>query len=891
MKKIKLSLDSQAFSKKPSGTEITAINNRIAKSIVEIDKDHFRNLSDTIGQKGHTFCPATFQHNRRNKDNFEQQQLFAFDFDNKIPNTKVSFDMIHKRADYYGLPIFFAYETLSSTNQDKFRIVFRNDTPIYDRRVVQAIQTAMGEIFSEADSSCYNDISKMYFGGKKILYYNHAESEINIESIFRNYQTYLKKTYKSNHYRQKIQEFSRKTGIALNRNGFLAISVTEDPTELPGAFSINSKNGKNSPTTIISNFDQSNIITYGEIFPKKYYCIDFISSTSDSSVSKTARNKKTENHKDYRSAVLLQMERGCKLYHDFISGLRKLNHEELMGLATNLIQVETGSRKFIYIRSIYPELYHSFNNNKWKNDLSFMKKSNYKPQRCDGYCPYRNSCEHSKNILSTVHLRRNFMEQIVGYQPIFYPLDDVQKDTYHAICNALFDNHKKYQIVKSMTGGGKSTSYLKLMAEHPYKRFLIAAPTNLLKDEIYEKALKMKISALKTPSLEQIKTDIPKKIWNHIQWLYKNGRHYSVYPYISEVLSKRHIPCLDMLLKERDALKCWDGNVITTHRYLLSMDEKQMKEYDAIIIDEDIIFKSIISNQCEISISNLEKLKSEVTVPLLRQKIKRLLKSAKEQSCIEMDSFQLNPDDEEICSISFDLPSFCLAERFYIRRKSADTNIQEDTVIFLKPFSFKDVKYIIVSATVNKKICCSFFGEENVDFYECKCAEYQGTLKQYPQKSMSRTCLANNPGMTRHLMEHFHMPPHNVITFMKENIGKLHFGNTEGSNSLEGQDVLVIGTPYHADFLYRLVAFTMDIDFDENETMTSIPISHNGYRFRFTTFQNEELRQIHFWMIESELEQAVGRARLLRNSCTVHLFSNFPLKQSQMVMDFPDITP
>ena len=35
-------------------------------------------------------------------------------------------------------------------------------------------------------------------------------------------------------------------------------------------------------------------------------------------------------------------------------------------------------------------------------------------------------------------------------------------------------------------------------------------------------------------------------------------------------------------------------------------------------------------------------------------------------------------------------------------------------------------------------------------------------------------------------------------------------------------------------------------------------------------------------MIESELEQAVGRARLLRKECTVNLFSNFPLRQAIM---------
>ena len=121
---------------------------------------------------------------------------------------------------------------------------------------------------------------------------------------------------------------------------------------------------------------------------------------------------------------------------------------------------------------------------------------------------------------------------------------------------------------------------------------------------------------------------------------------------------------------------------------------------------------------------------------------------------------------------------------------------------------------------------------------------------------------------------------------MRENIGHLHFGNTEGSNTLEGEDILVVGTPYHAEFLYKLVAFSMGLDFDANEEMTSQFVAHNGYRFWFTTFKDENLRAIHFWMIESELEQAVGRARLLRNKCKVNLFSNFPLRQAKMICDF-----
>ncbi len=161
-----------------------------------------------------------------------------------------------------------------------------------------------------------------------------------------------------------------------------------------------------------------------------------------------------------------------------------------------------------------------------------------------------------------------------------------------------------------------------------------------------------------------------------------------------------------------------------------------------------------------------------------------------------------------------------------------------------------------------------------------------GMLYQYPCKSMSRSSIANNPGIVRRLMNRFGMSDERVITFMRENIGCLHFGNTEGSNTLEGKDILVVGTPYHAEVLYNLAAFELGLVFDEDEEMEPQIVTHNGYRFRFTTFKDEGLRAIQFWMIESELEQAAGRARLLRNSCKVHLFSNFPLSQAQMVDDF-----
>lgn len=882
MDEIKISCDNQKFQSKPSGDMVRYISNRLAKSGKLLSPKNVRRTVFNIGEKGCTFSPATFKGGKRNKENYEQQ-LISLDFDNKDPNKKISFEEVKERAERYELPVFFAYDTLSSIDHDKFRVVFLNDAPIDDRRVAEAVQMAMGEMFPEADSSCYKDVSKLYFGGKEVLYYDEKMTKINIESVFRNYTYCMKEKYKSNHYKDHIAKFAKETGIALNKNGLLDVRMSDylpasdNLTEDPGAKKYY-QNGKNSPSSIICS---NNIIPNGEIFPKRYYIINF--GTGSTSVK--IADKKDTNHKPYRAAILQDICEKCKLLDDFVTGDRKLSHDELFGIATNLIDVESGTKYFMETRARHSELYADEKTEKWKADLSYMVQNDYKPERCEKYCPYHDECVHSKNILATVHTGRGSMERIAGYYEDYCSIEVMQKDVYDAIRKALFSHGSKFYVVKAQVGAGKSHSYLKLMKENDDMRFLIAAPTNLLKNELYENAMEMGIEVKVTPSLEEIKDEIDEDVWNRIQKMYRRGQYRLVQKYIQEKVEKEDIPCLKEYMEEREKLRKWKGCVITTHRYLLSMDKKKLDAFDSVIIDEDIIFKSVISNQEQITVSQLEKLKKKTSDPEVLDKIKKLQKEFKKWSCIEAESIEWDVDEEDMPKVPFDLPSFCQAERFFFRRDDVEEDLDEGVFTFLKAADFPGEKYIIVSATVNEQVCNMFFGE-GADFYECKKAENKGTLKQYPQKSMSRSSIAKDSGITGRLMERFGMDTSHTITFKKENIGDLHFGNTEGSNALEGEDILVIGTPYHAEFIYKLAAWSMGLDFDEDEKMELQEVVYNGYRFRFTTFKDKGLRTIQLWMIESELEQAVGRARLLRKVCTVHLFSNFPLSQSEMIKDF-----
>lgn len=188
----------------------------------------------------------------------------------------------------------------------------------------------------------------------------------------------------------------------------------------------------------------------------------------------------------------------------------------------------------------------------------------------------------------------------------------------------------------------------------------------------------------------------------------------------------------------------------------------------------------------------------------------------------------------------------------------------------------------MVSATADKDICEYCFGKENVKFYECKQAHYKGTLNQYYDRPMSRNYIDQDTDVLKRISDWSGFP--NMITFKKYGVGDMYFGNAIGCDHLKGQNIDVVGTPYQVNFLYKLFPFSLGLEIDEDAKMKSCQVCHNGYMFTFTTYGEEHdiLRKFHFWMIESELEQAVGRARLLRCACTVNLYSNFPIRQAVM---------
>jgi hypothetical protein len=226
----------------------------LAKKPKEVTRDNIKHLAKLIGE-GCTFCPATFKGGSKSKENFEQTQFLALDFDNKSQDKTVSFEEVKNRADYYDLPILFAYDTKSSVKHNKFRVVFLNDVSIPNIKVAETMLHALHTFFPEADPQGKSAV-QMYYGGKELLYSDDTVPEINVESLFRNLTNCLEDRHGITNIRRHTEKFSKETGLALNNKGKFDVSMVEDISDVSEIESTTEDAGasvddKNSPSPFI----------------------------------------------------------------------------------------------------------------------------------------------------------------------------------------------------------------------------------------------------------------------------------------------------------------------------------------------------------------------------------------------------------------------------------------------------------------------------------------------------------------------------------------------------------------------------------------------------------------------------------------------------------------
>ncbi|WP_243525695.1 hypothetical protein [Bacillus pseudomycoides] len=234
-------------------------------------------------------------------------------------------------------------------------------------------------------------------------------------------------------------------------------------------------------------------------------------------------------------------------------------------------------------------------------------------------------------------------------------------------------------------------------------------------------------------------------------------------------------------------------------------------------------------------------------------------------------------------------------------------NELETTCVSSLLTAFYHKKVMIMSATLNKKIHVPLYQRHvNVmtNWIEIPSIESKGKVVLFADRSTSKIALKNT-NFAESIKEE--IKPFNyeaLITnktmkyLFKDNKvhEKIHFGNCAGYDELNGKNIVVIGTPSLPPWKLAILTYqifgelpksinynsqreTIDFDFKMQQ------MEEHGYQFAINTFANQNdynAREVHLWQTSSDLEQAVGRARLIDNDCTVYVFSRIPVKQCEI---------
>lgn len=201
---------------------------------------------------------------------------------------------------------------------------------------------------------------------------------------------------------------------------------------------------------------------------------------------------------------------------------------------------------------------------------------------------------------------------------------------------------------------------------------------------------------------------------------------------------------------------------------------------------------------------------------------------------------------------------------------------------------------ILLSATANEFMYRQLFGE-SLDFIDCGSVDHLGEQIQVSNLSFSRNSMESESYQKRYISKiNELLPERPVITFKAfqkyfTNPSDIILENPTGSNIHEGQAITVVGTPHLPMEHYLMIATALGLTFGTADIkLDSYEVQREEWEFDIMSFPHEGLREIQLSMIESNLIQAVGRARTIRHDqASVILFSNFPLSGFEQ-LDFKE---
>ena len=864
--KVSVSIDSQSYTVKPKGVECGGIKKRAAQRWSVIDLEDF---ADRVGNQGYSFVPAHLVGGEK-ADNFTEIQVIAIDFDGGIKPQEVQ-----QRCEEMDLGLCFMYHTLSYVEgqNEKFRAVFILENLLRDSFLAKIIIRMLMVLFPESDKAC-KDLNRLFLGGKELFYFNE-DARLNLVSLFISVKTVF---YQNKDFKHNIRGFGKECGIFLYDNlpAFGPILMLEPLIE-----KIQSKIDENATV---------NIINYIHKFPVENSSIFAIKGIPDIYISNTrfprAGTKKTRMHLDICGSY-----EHCFLLKEFMEGTRNINHVEKFGILLNLRQIRGGEKLF---KNTIEKYESEQTVEKWSVVLKDCKHYDYnKPMFCRNFCPYCADCPCQGTILQALRLNHKI---ITKTPPEYVSLEEAYSQLQDNLRAALASPEEGIHLIRAQTGLGKTKAYIDEVVLHPNSGFVIAVPTNKLKNEIYERLRRQEVpeeQIFVTPSIRG-NPFVPDMTQQRILMEHERGRHDQTKAILEELIHEKDGRGMGKAQKEElmriiTGMNAYQGEriIVTTHKYFFYISET-VKYQKTVIVDEDIL-KQIFNDTYSVSIEELEavasagiKGHSDIAKVMLNSPAEKYMKLEK----MRFDDLTVEESEKIETKMRFEGNVYDLhLARSFVRHDEKVTG--RDEVRYFCPSWFRSKKIIVMSATLNPDIYAAYFVSMKIHTYPEKKARYKGKLVQYSYHSLGRRDLSNKLEAFAFASAFFNGKSPDYISFkylnnieVNKNLPRLslHFGNTMGIDELAGHDFAVIGTAFMHEDADKLIGVYLgaDVNNEENRQPERRRIDYGSFNFVLSVYEDLLLRKIQLYGIESEMEQAVGRARLLRNDCTVLVLSAFP---------------
>lgn len=861
--KVNVCLDQEGFLKKPNKNEVMQISERIAEKEVNVSIEEL--MESVTLPNAKSFTPGVFSNGNRSNKSWKSQQVFALDIDSGL-----RIDEAIKHSTEWKVTPTFIYSTFSHTEEKpKFRMVFVLNEEIQDLRVRNAIQTALTTLFPSSDKNA-NDAARILFGGKKIEFVN--QRVLSVPDIL---DGVVQKIKSGSNTTREMQKFCKASGLACYR-GYPHYKKVEDK-DIP--------EGKGNTLFVSKTKNRTNTINYYSTRVKNshfsYYLV-FSKDSPQEGDSYTPETSSLEEPevKQVRNFPFDNLQKRCKLYREGISGHYWLYHNEMFGLMTNLINVEGGKSKIV--ETINSRKEYRAKKEEWSLMMNQIKKMNYTPTRCDTYCPFASECIHANNMIEQGKLPRGSVQ--VLNEPHFQEVDEVYKKLEETFGDIINDKEQGVYVIKAPTGLGKTEAIVNLAQEN---NFSIALPTHKLKEEVSQRLNAKKIKHLKIPELPLLEEPFSEKI----EHLYNIGAYKTVNKFLREISNESEE--VSMFLNDLEKVKSSKEELLlTTHqRAIFTNDDSN----STVIFDEDPISNLFPISQMKYSdlvfaFTKLQDTEANKDVILTLQK---MIMNAPYDIVHERSSFllpsvkDLEQSIVEESTISSNVLGFLNCD-YFLKKNIGNT----DYIYFIQRNQLPSSKKIIIlSATINEQIAKLVFGEA-VSFIDLGLVKPVGSILQVTSKSFSRYTIKENQKELKCLAENLmkrYNPESEIITykdfFNYNRKEEIYFGNTEGIDDLKGENITVIGTPHLNPIAYLLISVTLGYRMGlEESRMEYIPVERNGMRFYFTTYSNDGLlKEVQFYLVESQLLQAIGRARVNRFPAKVLILSNLPVVGAEYI--------